>query len=77
MYVAHKPPRPRMGKIPDAVAYSGRSRSRLYELGAKYPGLFRKDGTSTLVDFEVLDEILEALPAAEIKPVTKRATQNV
>jgi hypothetical protein len=54
--------RPRMAKLPLAVAYSGRSRSRLYELALEHPQLFRKDGTSTLVDFDVLDRILGALP---------------
>jgi hypothetical protein len=52
-----------MGKLPAAVEYSGRSRSRLYELAAQYPDLFRKDGASTLVDFDVLDRILDAFPA--------------
>ena len=63
--------RPRMGKIAKAVEYSGRSRSRLYELGAQHRGLFRKDGASTLIDFDVLDQILDALPVAEIKPAFK------
>ena len=63
--------RPRMGKIPAAVNYSGRSRARLYEWATEYPGLFRKDGKSTLVDFDLLDTILGALPVAEIK-TTKR-----
>jgi hypothetical protein len=63
--------RPRMGRIAQAVIYSGRSRSRLYELGAEHRGLFRKDGASTLVDFDVLDQILDALPVAEIKSTAK------
>jgi hypothetical protein len=63
--------RPRMGKIAQAVTYSGRSRSRLYQLSAEYPGLFRKDGASTLVDFDILDRILDALPPAETKPTVK------
>jgi hypothetical protein len=58
---------PRFGTIPRAVDYSGRSRSRLYQLAAKHEGLFRKDGKSTLVDFAVLDQILDALPMAKIK----------
>jgi hypothetical protein len=57
-----------MGKIPAAVSYSGRSRSRLYEWAGEREGLFRKDGNSTLVDFDILDDILDGLPAAEIKP---------
>jgi hypothetical protein len=64
--------RPRFGKIPTAMAYSGRGRSRLYEWANEYHGLFKKDGVSTLVDFDVLDEILDQLPAATVKaPTTK------
>jgi hypothetical protein len=58
---------PRFGTIPRAVDYSGRSRSRLYQLAAKHEGLFRKDGKSTLVDFTILDQILDELPIAKIK----------
>jgi hypothetical protein len=58
---------PRFGTIPRAVDYSGRSRSRLYQLAAKHAGLFRKDGKSTLVDFAILDRILDGLPVAKIK----------
>lgn len=58
---------PRFGKIPAAVHYSGFGRSKLYELAADNPGLFRKSGASTLVDFDVLDGILNNLPLAVIK----------
>jgi hypothetical protein len=57
----------RFGTIPCAVDYSGRSRSRLYQLAAIHEGLFRKDGKSTLVDFAILDQILDGLPVARIK----------
>jgi hypothetical protein len=60
-------PRPRLGSIARACDYSGRSRSRLYQLAPKYPGLFVKDGKSTLVDFATLDRILDGLPVARIK----------
>jgi hypothetical protein len=64
-------PHPRLGRrfgsISAAVDYSGRSRSRLYQLAPKYPGLFRKDGKSTIVDFSILDAILDDLPVAKIK----------
>jgi hypothetical protein len=56
--------RPRFGRIPAAVAYSGISKSALYELRAQTPQLFRKNGTATLVDFDVLDQVLDALPIA-------------
>jgi hypothetical protein len=42
--------RPRMGKIAQAVTYSGRSRSRLYQLSAEYPSarmVRRLSSTST------------------------------
>jgi hypothetical protein len=54
--------RPRFGRIPAAMRYSGRGRTRLYEWANEYPGLFRKDGASTIVDFDVLDRILDGLP---------------
>jgi hypothetical protein len=60
--------RPRFGKIPAAVAYSGVSRTVLYELRDVTPGLFRKNGKATLVDFDILDELLDRLPTAERKP---------
>jgi hypothetical protein len=65
-YPPDKPTRPRFGKLPRAISYSGRPRSRLYEWAAQYPGLFRKDGDATLVDFDILDTILDALPVAVI-----------
>jgi hypothetical protein len=67
-------PRPRFGSIARAVDYSGRSRSRLYQLAPKHPGLFKKDGASTLVDFDILDQILDNLPAAKIKDAGIEAT---
>jgi hypothetical protein len=66
--------RPRFGKLATAIAYSGRSRSRLYELAAENPGLIRKDGASTLIDFDVLDRILDSLPVAQIKPQRREAS---
>jgi hypothetical protein len=60
--------RPRFGKIPAAMAYSGFGRSKLYEVAGEHPGLFRKAGNSTLVDFQFLDRVLDGLPTAEIKP---------
>jgi hypothetical protein len=59
---------PRFGKIRIATQYSGLGRSKLYELAAEHRGLFRKSGVTTLVDFQILDEILNSLPLAEIKP---------
>jgi hypothetical protein len=59
--------RPRFGRISIASNYSGISRSRLYELAAVTPGLFRKNASATIVDFDVLDRLLDALPHAEIK----------
>jgi hypothetical protein len=69
--------RHRFGKIPAAVSYSGISRPRLYQLAAAHPGLFRKNGKATLVDFDVLDQILDGLPVAKIKPVVRRAAAAV
>jgi hypothetical protein len=60
--------RPRSGKIPQAVEYSGIGRSTLYELAPQFPGLFKKNGAATLVDFDILDVIIDQLPLAEITP---------
>jgi hypothetical protein len=46
----------------------------LYGLAAKHPGLFRKDGVSTLVDFDMLDGIMDDFPIAIIKAPKQRAT---
>lgn len=59
---------PRAGRIPTATAYSGLGRSTLYRLAGVNPGLFKKNGAATIVDFDMLDRILEALPAANIRP---------
>jgi hypothetical protein len=64
--------RPRFGRLPAAVAYSALSRARLYQLAPKHPGLFKKNGTSVIVDFSVLDQILDDLPVAKIKPPTRK-----
>jgi hypothetical protein len=60
--------RPRFGKIHTAQAYFGMGRSKLYELGAKHEGLFRKLDKVTVVDFDMLNEIMSGLPLANIKP---------
>jgi hypothetical protein len=65
--LAAAPIRPRKLRLKEAVRYSGISRSVLYELAPRYRGLFTKQGTSTLVDVTILDQILDAQPVAEIK----------
>jgi hypothetical protein len=64
--------RPRFGKIRTAVEYGGVSRSALYLWAARRPELFRKNGVKTLVDFSVLDSMLDELPIAEIKAASPR-----
>jgi len=67
MSITSTPPRAaRFAKLPAAEEYSGRSRSRLYQLAAIHQGLFVKDRKSTLVDLNVLDGIMNALPPARI-----------
>jgi hypothetical protein len=56
----------RWGRISDAIDHSGLSRTSLYKLAAANPGLFKKHGSATIVDFQILNKILEAAPAAEI-----------
>jgi hypothetical protein len=62
------PTRPRFGRIPTAVNYSGIGRSMLYIAAASHPGLFRKNGAAVIVDFDILDRVLDELPLADIKP---------
>jgi hypothetical protein len=57
----------RFGRIPDAKARSGLSRSKLYELAARNSGLFKKVDAAVIVDLEYLDRILADLPPADIK----------
>jgi hypothetical protein len=56
----------RFGRIRDAVSYSGISRTVLYGLAPRYPGLFKKNGTATIVDFGILDRVLDELSEAKI-----------
>jgi hypothetical protein len=66
--------RPRFGKIPTANAYSGLGRTSLYELAEQHQGLFKKYGAATLVDFDILDQILDQLPHAVINVSTAKAS---
>ena len=59
--------RPRFGRVNEALSYAAVSRSRLYEWGRKQPKLFRKNGSASLIDFDVLDRILDDLPVADLK----------
>ena len=59
-------PRKRWANLPNAVAYSDRSKSTLYIMAKQHPGLFRKQGRATLVDLRLLDQILSDLPPAEL-----------
>jgi hypothetical protein len=54
------------------MAYSGFGRMKLYAEAAANPNLFRKAGAATLVDFDVLDLILDHLPPAKISPPKSR-----
>jgi hypothetical protein len=57
---------PRFGRIPTAEKRSGLRRNALYELAGKHTGLFRKAGAATIVDLQLLDQILAELPPARI-----------
>ena len=57
--------RPRLGSIKAAEDYSGMGHSKLYEEAGRHEGLFVKWGTATRVNFDVLDRIIDALPAFE------------
>jgi hypothetical protein len=57
---------PRFGRIPDGMRLSGLSRGKLYGLAAQHRGLFLKADSATIVDLRKLDQVLAALPPAEI-----------
>lgn len=67
---------PAMGRIKTARDIYGVSRSWLYREAAKYPGLMRKCGRSTLVDFTVLRGILAELPVARITQQAAKPSRN-
>ena len=67
----------RFGRIADAKKRSGLSRGTLYNLASRNPGLFKKAGAATVVDLTLLDEVLAALPLAEIAPRDTAASAQV
>ena len=64
---------PRFGDIAAARRRSSLGRTSLYNLAAKHPGLFVKYGAATRVNFEILDQIMAALPHARIKAALRRS----
>jgi hypothetical protein len=53
------------------------SRSKLYELAHKNPGLFKKLDRTVLVDTVVLEQIIAAAPAADLAlPPSKRRARE-
>jgi hypothetical protein len=58
---------PRYGRIAVAEQRSGLKRGSLYKLAAMHRGLFKKFGAATLVDLPMLDDVLAALPPADLK----------
>jgi hypothetical protein len=54
--------RPRFGSINAAVATYSIGRSSIYELAREHHDLFVKFRTKTLVDYGVMDRIVDALP---------------
>jgi hypothetical protein len=69
-------PRPRFGKIQAAIAYSGIGRSKLYDEAKKRTGLFRKNGAATVVDFDILDIVLDELPLATFETDAKQESTD-
>ena len=63
-------PCPRSGKIPAAIERTGIRRSTLYKLAAQNPGLLKKVGAATIVDFRLLDALIDQLPPAQLKKAT-------
>jgi hypothetical protein len=66
MSLEHTPARAhrRFGRIPVATAESGLSRGALYGLARTHHGLFKKAGSATIVDLDMLADIIAKLPDA-------------
>lgn len=64
---------PRFGRMPAAERRSGLKRGKLYQLATANPGLFKKVGAATIVDLEMLDDILAASPAADVNVVAPKS----
>jgi hypothetical protein len=64
---------PRYLRIPDAVTYSGKSRTALYVSLARGEIIGRKSGRATLIDRESLDRHLDSLPRADIRIASTKA----
>jgi hypothetical protein len=63
----------RFVRIPEASAYSGLNAQRLYEEAGRREGLFRKSSTNTtIVDLDILDDILNSFPVADVKKTEPR-----
>jgi hypothetical protein len=52
----------RFARIPDAIRYAGIGKSKLYDKAKERIDLMRRWDDRTLVDLDVLDEILDGLP---------------
>jgi len=63
---------PKYLTIKQACAYSGLSRTRVYE--NLYQFMPKKCGARTLISVEALDAWLEALPNAPVRPPSKVGT---
>ena len=78
MSLEHSPTRAhrRFGRIPVATAESGLSRSALYGLATKHKGLFKKAGSATIVDLNMLADIIAELPDADINISASKPDQE-
>lgn len=56
-----------VGRLSDAKDILGVSRSWIYRMAQRHPGLLKKAGRSTLVDLVLLRQIIASLPSAEIR----------
>ena len=57
---------PRYGRIPEACARYGWSRSRLYRLAGERKIVVLKVGRASFVDFDSADRFMASLPIAKI-----------
>jgi hypothetical protein len=59
----------RWGTVNETTQEYPLGKTEVYETAREHPELLRKWGRKTIVDWDLLDEIMDALPAAELRPI--------
>jgi hypothetical protein len=69
--------RGRWGTVKKTPQHFPLGKTEIYEFAREHPELLRKWGRKTLVDWDFLDKIMDALPPAELRPIASIHTEEV